>query len=232
MSETVPIRVMVAEDLEVFREHFAAIVDQQPDLQTVATAANGRQAVQLAAEHRPQVVLMDIEMDHKHDGIIAAQQILAAQPGVKIVFLTVHEDDETVFSAFENGAVDYVLKSSPAEEIIAAIRLAYQGHSPIRPEVAAKIRNEFSRIRKNESNLLQSVYLLSQLTPSEKEILNLLLQGMRPAEIAETRQVELSTVKSQINMLLKKFNKKRTKEVVHLIKELNLNDLFYHYQND
>ncbi|TCL61886.1 DNA-binding NarL/FixJ family response regulator [Hydrogenispora ethanolica] len=231
MSGTPLIRVIVAEDLAVFREHFTAVINQQADLRVVAGAANGRQAVQLAAEWQPDVVLMDIEMDHKRDGIEAAQAILAAQPGIKIVFLTVHEDDETVFSAFENGAVDYVLKSSPPEEIIAAIRLAHQGHSPIRPEVAAKIRNEFSRIRKNESNLLQSVYILSQLTPSEKEILNLLLQGMRPAEIADSRQVELSTVKSQINVLLKKFNKKRTKEVVRLIKELNLNDLFYQHLN-
>lgn len=225
------IRVIVAEDLDLLREHFAATINRQPDLETVATASNGQQAIQLAKELTPDLILMDIEMDGKHDGINAAKQILAVNPAIKIVFLTVHEDDETVFNAFENGAVDYVFKSVSGEEIITAIRQAYRGSSPIRPEVASKIRNEFSRIRKHETDIIQSVYLISQLTTSERDILNLLLQGKRPAEIAASRQVELTTIKSQINLLLKKFNKKRTKEVVKLIKELNLNEIFYHFGN-
>ena len=78
--------------------------------------------------------------------------------------------------------------------------------------------------------MVQSIYLISRLTTTEFDILNLLLQGKRPAEIAKTRQVEITTIKSQINQLLKKFHKKRTKEIVKLVKELNLNDLFYHFK--
>lgn len=224
------IRVVIAEDLEVLREHFTAIINAQSDMQTVDAVINGKQAIQATARLSPDIVLMDIEMDFKHDGIFAAGRIMTDYPGVKVIFLTVHEDDETVFSAFENGAVDYVLKSASSTEIIKAIRLAHEGKSPIRPEIASKIRTEFSRIRKNESNMVQSIYLISRLTTTEFDILNLLLQGKRPAEIAKTRQVEITTIKSQINQLLKKFHKKRTKEIVKLVKELNLNDLFYHFK--
>jgi DNA-binding NarL/FixJ family response regulator len=222
-----PIRVLIAEDLEVLRNHFAAIVDQQADLQTVGAVCNGKQAIQAADDLAPDLILMDIEMDCKHDGIDAAKQIAAVHTAIKIVFLTIHEDDETVFNAFEHGAVDYVLKSASTNEIVTAIRLAIQGQSPIRPEIASKIRTEFSRIRKNEANMMQSIYLFSHLTSTERAIVNLLLQGKRPAEIAALRQVELTTIKSQINQLLKKFNKKRTKEIVKLVKELNLNELFF-----
>jgi DNA-binding NarL/FixJ family response regulator len=226
------LRVLIAEDLDVLREHFAAIINQQPDMQTVGTVCNGKQAVQEADTLAPDLILMDIEMDCKHDGIYAAKQITAAHPGIKVLFLTIHEDDDTVFSAFENGAVDYINKSAPPEEIIAAIRLAVQGRSPIRPEIAAKIRTEFSRIRKNESHMMESIYLISRLTATEQSILSLLLQDKRPAEIAALRQVELSTVKTQINQLLKKFNKNRTKEIVKLVKELNLNELFFRLNHE
>lgn len=226
------IRVVIAEDLDVFRKHFTAIINKQSDMQVVAAVTNGKQAIKAVEDLSPNIVLMDIEMEVKLDGINAAKQIMAVHPDVKVVFLTIHEDDETVFNAFENGAVDYMLKSTSSEEIIKALRLAHQGKSPIRSEIASKIRTEFSRIRKNEATMLQSIYLISRLTATEHEILNLLLQGKRPTEIAQTRQVEITTVKSQINQLLKKFHKKRTKEIVKMLKELHLNDFFYHFKNN
>jgi two-component system vancomycin resistance associated response regulator VraR len=123
------------------------------------------------------------------------------------------------------------LKSSPISEIVASIRSAYEGNSPIRPKIAQKIRNEFSRIRKNQSRIAEAIIPLSQLTPTEKEILQLLLQNKKVSEIAKQRNVEISTVKSQINGILKKFNKKRSKEVVKLIKELNMTHLFFQLEN-
>jgi two-component system vancomycin resistance associated response regulator VraR len=220
------IRVIVAEDIDVLREHFAALIDSEPDMQVVAQASSGRQACECALRLKPDVVLMDIEMDMKHDGIMAARRILEQDPKIRVVFLTVHEDDETVFGAFETGAVDYVLKSSAGGEIVASIRSAVAGTSPIRPEIASKIRNEFTRIRKNQANLLEAMSILTQLTPTELEIIDLLLQNVKVADIARIRQVEMSTVKSQINAILKKFNKKRTKDIVKLIRELDAVQLF------
>lgn len=223
----IPIRVLIAEDLDVLREHFCSLVERQDDMEVVGQASSGRQVLQLLSEvsQMPDVILMDIEMDVKHDGIVTAGTILDDYPDIRIVFLTVHEDDETVFNAFETGAVDYVLKTSSPDEIVRSIRMAYEGISQIRPEIAYKIKNEFSRIRRNEESLLQATLLLAQMTPTELEILELLMKDMKTSDIARQRQVELSTIKSQINGILKKFNKKRTKEVTALLRDLNIQPL-------
>lgn len=221
------IRVLVAEDLEVLRKHFCRLIENESDFELVGQASSGREAFALVSEHPVDVILMDIEMEIKHDGIITAKRILEQYPEIHIVFLTVHEDDESVFGAFEAGAVDYVLKTAASPEIIKSIRMAQKGTSPIRPEIAYKIRNEFTRIRKNQANLFDAMGILSQLTPSEVEIIELLLKDYKVQEIANARQVERSTIKSQINVILRKFNKKRSKEVTKLLRELNVTHMFH-----
>lgn len=215
-----PIRVLVVEDFDILNEHFRTMVEAAPDMALAGHAFSGKAACDLVERLKPDVVLMDIEMDFKHDGILAAKKAVLLHPDVRIIFLTVHEDDETVFSAFDSGAVDYVLKTAEEHEILDSIRMAYNGSSPIRPEIAYKIRNEFRRIRHNQESLLESINILSQLTPTEMEIIDLLLKNKKISEIAAERQVEISTIKSQINLLLKKFNKSRTKEIVNLINEM------------
>lgn len=222
-----PIRIMVAEDLDVLREHFCQLIARESDMTVVAQASSGKQVLQHLQEHQADIVVMDIEMDMKNDGIITAEKVLIQYPHMKIIFLTVHEDDETVFNAFETGAVDYVLKTSSPEVIISSIRNSYDGIVQIRPEFSYKIKNEFSRIRRNEESLLQATIILSQMTPTELEILELLLKDMKIAEIAKFRQVELSTIKTQINVILKKFNKKRSKEVTAMLRDLNVQHLIH-----
>ncbi|NOU66276.1 response regulator [Paenibacillus sp. LMG 31461] len=223
MNMAANIRIIVAEDLDVLREHFCSLITEEEDLTVIGQAASGKEVLQLLNQvGAPDIILMDIEMDMKHDGIITAQKVLDQYPQVRIIFLTVHEDDETVFSAFETGAVDYVLKTSSSTAIIQSIRSSYAGNVQVRPEFAYKIKNEFSRIRRNQETLLMATLIISQMTPSELSILELLLKEMKITEIAKERQVELSTIKSQINMILKKFNKKRTKEVTAMLRELNI----------
>lgn len=221
-SMSQPIRVVVVEDIDLLREHFCSLVNNETDMEVVGQASSGEQFWQLIQQVDADVVLMDIELEVKHDGIIAAKKILKHKPNIRIVFLTVHEDDETVFSAFETGAVDYVLKTVDSSEIVKSIRSAKMGLSQVRPEIAYKIRNEFIRIRQNEENLFNAMKIMSQLTPTEIEVLHLLLKDLKTNEIAKKRQVEVSTIKSQINVILKKFKKKRSKEVIALLKELNL----------
>ncbi|WP_216625134.1 response regulator transcription factor [Paenibacillus phytorum] len=223
MDMIASIRIIVAEDLDVLREHFCELIDREDDLKVIGQVSSGKEVLKLIAElGAPDLILMDIEMEMRHDGILTAQKVLELHPQTRIVFLTVHEDDETVFSAFETGAVDYVLKTSSSEAIIQSIRSAHAGNVQVRPEFAYKIKNEFSRIRRNQESLLHSTLILSQMTPSELVILDLLLKDMKITEIAKERQVELSTIKSQINVILKKFNKKRTKEVTIMLRELNV----------
>jgi DNA-binding NarL/FixJ family response regulator len=221
-----PIRVLVAEDLDVLREHFAERIDRENDCQVVGQASSGAEAYALAGSLRPDVILMDIEMEVKHDGIHAAKKVLKEYPDIRIVFLTVHEDDETLFTAFEAGAVDYVLKTAPESDVLGSIRAAKRGESPIRPEIAHKIRTEFTRIRRNQSQMFDIVAIVSQLTPTELDIIGLLLQDQKIPQMAKARGVEVSTIKSQINGILKKFRKPRTKEVIRTIRELQIEHLF------
>ncbi len=220
------INVVIAEDIEVLREEFCDLVNEQNDMVVVGAAASGKQVVKIADNEDVDVILMDIEMEKYHDGIEAAQSILQYHSDIAIVFLTVHEDDETVFNAFATGAVDYVVKSSPYEEILESIRNAVKGKSVIRSNIAEKIRNEFSRMKRNEESLLFIFDIISKLTPTERELIRLLLMNKRVSEIAKLRHVEVVTIKSQITSLLKKFQKRRTKEIVTMIRKLKLEYLF------
>ena len=220
------IRVAIAEDIELLREDFCDLINNTEDMVLVGSVANGREIVQLSDDEGIDVILMDIEMDKYHDGIEAAQNILQYHSDISIVFLTVHEDDETVFNAFSTGAVDYVVKSSPHDDILESIRNAKNGKSVIRSNIAVKIRNEFSRMKKNEESLLFVFDIISKLTPTERELIKLLLMNMKVSEIAKNRHVEVVTIKSQITSLLKKFNKKRTKEIVTMIRKLQIEYLF------
>lgn len=220
------IRVAIAEDIELLREDFCDLINNTEDMVLVGSVANGREIVQLSDDEGIDVILMDIEMEKYHDGIEAAQNILQYHSDISIVFLTVHEDDETVFNAFSTGAVDYVVKSSPHDDILESIRNAKNGKSVIRSNIAVKIRNEFSRMKKNEESLLFVFDIISKLTPTERELIKLLLMNMKVSEIAKNRHVEVVTIKSQITSLLKKFNKKRTKEIVTMIRKLQIEYLF------
>lgn len=157
---------------------------------------------------------MDIEMECKDAGIRATGEILAENPQIKIIILTVYEEDELIFSAFRLGACDYILKNSSEEDIISGVIGAYHNSSPIRPEIADKIRNEFQRVKTYESSFLFMLNLLSTLTPRELDTLYLLSNGYSKKDVCEMRCVEMSTVKSQVHNILKKFNKKKIADII------------------
>jgi DNA-binding NarL/FixJ family response regulator len=220
------IRVVVAEDLDILREHFISVINENDDMKVVGEAGKGEQVFKILEKIEADVLLTDIEMEDRFDGIRTAESVHRLYPSLRVVFLTVHEDNETIFGAYEAGAIDYVLKTASSAEIVESIRLAYQNCSPIRPEVANKIRSEFSRIRKNESDIINAVNVISMFSQSEREIIRLLIDQKKINEIARIRCVEISTIKSQINIILKKCNMKRTKKLVELIASLNLEDYF------
>ncbi|TCL74166.1 two-component system vancomycin resistance associated response regulator VraR [Hydrogenispora ethanolica] len=220
------IRVVVAEDMAVLREYFTGIINENEDMKVVGEAGRGEEVFAILETVEADVLLTDIEMAERFDGIRTAEILRRIYPQLRVVFLTVHEDNETIFGAYEAGAIDYVFKTAPAEEIVESIRLAHQNRSPIRPEVADKIRSEFSRIRKNESDIINAVNIMSLFSQSEREIIKLLIEQRKIREIARIRCVEVSTIKSQIGIILRKCNMKRTKNLVQLIESLNLQNYF------
>lgn len=218
------IKIVIADDMEAHRRRLERIIHTQADFEIMGSLHTGASTVQCALQSKPDIILMDIEMETQFAGIEAAKEIHEKLPNTKIIVLTVHEDDNIVFAAFQTGIVDYIIKSATQEEIVDGIRSAYQDDSPIRPIIAKKLRNELVRVKNMESKLMSTLNIISTLTPSELEILKLLCQSNSRQKIADMRSVEMETIKKQINGILKKFNMQRTKDVVKLVNELKIFD--------
>jgi len=219
------IQIVIADDMEAHRRRLERIIHSDDNLELAGSAKSGYEAIAFAAIKKPSIVLMDIEMESQMAGIKAAAEINKISPTTKIIMLTIHQDNNIVFAAFQTGIVDYLIKSAPKEEILEAIYSATNNQSPIRPIIAEKIRQEFARIKKSEDNLTQSFKIISNLTQSELEVLKLLCDGLKRKEIADIRTVEIETIKKQINSLLKKFDKSSTKEIVKEVNELKIFDM-------
>lgn len=221
------INIVVAEDIDILRKDICESIKECPKLKLVGEACCGRELIKIVEQNQVDVVLTDIEMDDRYDGIRAARKIVELSPHTVIIFLTVHEDDETIFEAFSTSKnVDYILKTETHQHIIQRILDICEGKSSISPQIAPKIKSEFCRLRRSEESLLFIVNIIGELTPAERELIKLLLDGKKVAQIAEKRNVEIVTVKSQIGTMLKKFNMKRTKQIVSLIRKLKLEYLF------
>jgi len=219
------IRVLVVDDLETFREHFRDILEKDPSIRLIGMATSGEEAVRMALKERPDVILMDVIMENDRAGITAAKRISENLSSVKIIMLTVLEDDETIYNAFQIGAVDYLLKNARPEEIIAAIKAAYDDKSIPSPLIAKKIRKEFKALRDYQNTINVTINIIRELTRVELDILLLLCEGKKRSEIAELRCIELSTVKTHIRNILRKLNMKSSQQILSFIKNTQILEL-------
>ena len=208
------IRVLIVDDMETFRERFREVLTNDPSVEVVGLAASGEEAVALALAQRPDVILMDVIMEHDRAGIAAATRICAEHGTVKIVMSTVLEDDETVFNAFQIGAVDYLLKNAEPHEILAAVKSAYVDESVLSPLIAKKLRKEFAQLRGNQDSVKFILHIVRVLTQVELDILLLLCDGKSRNQISHIRCIELSTVKTHVGSILKKLGMKNSSEIV------------------
>ena len=219
------IRVVVADDMEAQRRRLERYLTSQPDILLVEMASSGQEAVEIAMRENPNVVLMDVEMEDKWAGITASKRINNINPTIKIIILTVHDDNSAVIAAFQTGIVDYILKTATTDEIGRAIRDAHRNLSPIRPIIAQKIREELQKSKERETQILATVHMLSKLTPSEIEIVQLLHKGLGRSEIAAARFVAPETIKKQLNSILKKTGFRRSKDLIHTLVDQGITDI-------
>ncbi|MGP4076191.1 response regulator [Halobacillus sp. K22] len=204
------ITVLFADDHEMVRIGVSAYLTAQADIEVIAEADDGREAVELALQHRPDIILMDLVMKEM-DGIEATRLIVEQWPEAKIIIVTSFLDDEKVYPALEAGAVSYMLKTSKAEEIAKAIRATYEGQSILEPEVTGKIMN---KMRTPQTN-----HLYEQLTAREMEILLLMTEGKTNQEISDELFIALKTVKVHVSNILGKLEvHDRTQAVIYAFK--------------
>lgn len=220
------ISILIADDFELLREDMKDLINAQPDMRVVGEAASGAAIVELARSVKSDIILMDIEMENMSAGIAAAEAIRDADPGRTILYLTAHDTEKMILTAMGTGAVDYIVKGCPDDEVLTHIRSAAAGRPMLDAKVQNTVMQEYNRLRRSERSLLFFINNVSQLTATERELVRLLLEGKKVKEIAAARCVEVVTVKTQIKGLLHKFGCSRTKEIVEMIQQLGITHLF------
>jgi two-component system response regulator NreC len=191
------IRVLICEDHALFREGLRAVLREHARLEVVGEAAQGREAVEAALRLRPDVVLMDIEMPEM-SGLEATRRIVEAGPGVKVLVLTLYDDEEVIASCLDAGASGYVLKDGPAAQLVYAIEAVQQGKRYLSPGALTKV------VEYGRSKPTRTAYDL--LTGREREVLKLLADGLTTKEIAAQLQVSVKTVDAHKTSLMRKLD--------------------------
>jgi DNA-binding NarL/FixJ family response regulator len=195
------IRLLIADDHTLFREGVRAILDAQEDVEIVGEAANGTQAVALAAAQLPDVILMDVQMPELN-GIAATEKILDANPHIGVIVLTMLEDDDSVFAAMRAGARGYVLKGADKAEMLRAIRAVAAGEALFGPAIARRLVNFFAEMR--EMHKLAPPRAFPELTEREVQVLDLIARGYNNSEIAAQLNLSPKTVSNHISNIFSK----------------------------
>ena len=207
-----PIRVLVADDQALVREGLMTLLQTTPRIEPVADAADGAEAVRLAARHRPDVVLMDLRMPNV-DGVQATREIRAAQPDTEIVVLTTHADEASILDALRAGARGYLTKDAGIQEIARAVHAAAAHQSLLDPVVQAKLLEAVGAAAPAPAPAPRS--LPDELTPREAEVLSLIARGLSNREIAAHLVVSEATVKTHVNHVFAKIGARDRAQAVH-----------------
>jgi len=203
------IRILLADDHAVVRDGLRALLDRQNDLAVVAEASDGRECVQLAEDLAPDVVIMDVAMP-KMNGIEAARRILAARPATAVVMLSMHRDESYVLQSLKAGARGYLLKDSPREDVLEAIRTVAAGRSFLSRNVSRMLREDY--VQQLQSKGLDDSWEL--LTDREREILQLLAEGRQNKEVANFLNISATTVETHRGHILRKLSLHSTADLI------------------
>jgi DNA-binding NarL/FixJ family response regulator len=196
-----PVRVLLADDQALFREALATLLGVRPEIEVVGEAGDGAQALDRAAQLRPDVVLMDLHMPVL-DGVAATRRLRVEQPGVRVLALTTFDDDEDVFAALRAGAVGYLLKDVSADRLVEALLAARRGESVLQPSVAAKVVARFAGLPDEPRPRPQP--LVVPLSDRELDVVRLLAGGRSNREIAQELYLAEGTVKNHVTNVLAK----------------------------
>ncbi|NDJ24559.1 response regulator [Nostoc sp. B(2019)] len=197
------IKVLLVDDQNLIRQGLKALLELESDLELVGEAENGQQAINLVAKLQPDVVLMDIRMPIM-DGVAATREIQKRYAGIKVLVLTTFDDDEYVTAALQNGAMGYLLKDTPSEELAVAIRAVHKGYTQLGPGIVKKLLTQFSSTAPIQSPLAPPS--LAELTPREKEVLRLIATGASNREIAQELYISEGTVKNHVTNILNRLD--------------------------
>ena len=219
------IRIMIADDMEEIRNHLCYTLKNEHNIEVVASALSGKEAVSLALETKPDVILMDIQMESDTAGIDAGKKIIEKLPNTKIIALTMYVDSEKITDAYMSGFVDFIAKNSSIVEIINAIQNAVSPKA-LSNDVEKIILNEMIKLKIQQKQLIACMQIVSACSKSEFELLQHLCEGMKYKDIAKQRCVEEVTVRSMVTRISNKVSNMSIKRIVSLLKECNFFETF------
>jgi NarL family two-component system response regulator LiaR len=191
-------KVIICDDQAIVRDGLVMLLKLEPDIEVVGTAGDGAEAVEMVADIRPDLILMDLKMPIMN-GVEATRQIRTKYPEVKILVLTTYADDEWVFDAIQAGASGYLLKDTPREELIKAVRGTVTGKTYVDPSIAGKVLDQVSSHQTQPATLITS-----KLTEREIEVLRLIARGLSNADIADQLFLSDGTVRNHVSAILAK----------------------------
>lgn len=209
------ITILLADDHNVLRQGIAQVLGSQEDMQVVAQASSGEEAIQLASTHRPTVALLDIKMPDV-DGIEVTRAISADFPEVGIIILTMYKKEDYIFEAIKAGASGYLLKEAEMDELLSAVRTVAAGEAVLTPAIAAKVLKEFRRPMASKKQAEETV----ELAERDVEILQLLAQGLSNQEIGDRLSIAEKTVRNRLWSVYKQLHlKNRTEAAMYALRE-------------
>lgn len=190
--------VLIVDDHPLFRKGMRALLESMPDIEVIGEAISGKEAVEMATALQPDVVLMDLQMP-EGGGLAAIRELSKTSPNIRILVVTLFEDDESVFAALRAGARGYILKDADEEEMMRAIRAVGEGEAIFSPAIASRLMDYFAASR---SLIPQEVF--PELTEREREILTLIARGKTNAAIAAELTISLKTVRNHVSNIYSK----------------------------
>jgi two-component system NarL family response regulator len=211
-----PIRVLIVDDHALFRRGLQMVLQQETDIEVVGEAGDGAEAATRAAETTPDIVLMDVRMPRR-GGIEATGAIKDVVPSAKIIMLTISDEEGDLYDAIKAGAMGYLLKEIPVEEVASAIRAVHGGQSLISPSMASKLITEFATMRRGDDPRQLPA---PRLTERELEVLKLVAKGLANRDIAKQLYISENTVKNHIRNILEKLQlHSRIQAVAYALRE-------------
>ncbi|MFN2280579.1 MAG: response regulator [Anaerolineales bacterium] len=211
------IKVMLVDDQQLIRQGIRILLEQEPEIEVIAEASNGIEALRLCRDDQPDVVLMDVQMPEM-DGVVCTRQLTKIYPKIGVIILTTFDDDDYIFDGLRAGARGYLLKDVSSAELAAAVRTVAGGDALIQPSISRRVISEFARLSGRGS----SPELVETLTPRELDVLAALADGLSNMEIAQKLVITEGTVKNHVSSLLAKLQVRDRIQAVLKAQKLNL----------
>ena len=218
------IKVMMCDDMPYISQCFKVIFDNVNDISMIGTAQSSNELFKMLEKELPDILLLDIQLSYATEGIDILKKVKQLYPSVKVIMLTVHEEDDFIFKSITAGAVDYIIKSDTHSNIETTIRNAYNNVMALNPYISQKLISECMKTKTVQEKALSLLNCVALLTASEYKVLQLVYEGYSYTEIAQQRFVEDVTIRTQISKILKKFNKKNINDLIEELKQIQFFD--------